>query len=339
MIDSLKLKNYRGFKELELTDLKKINIIVGANNVGKTSILEAIELLIFTKDSPKRGSLESIFRKTDQRVEPLNYFKNLNFMGSGFDGFEISAQISNYNYAVAFGKGIGHEEQMNLMGLPKKDTNVISILDSNNIHLLHFSPKSLEKNLPTCSARTSTLDDPAKVSQLFGAVSPKNADGEAEIEKFMADGIDSRIKRLRYAPSSGGNHLIYVQLEGFKEMIPFTQFGQAFVSTLHLYAELYANEPDVMLVDEVENGIYYQGLPDYWKGLLAAFMARDTQLFATTHSFECMRAAHLEAKKLPEYLINFIRLDRDKFDPDEIRVTQFGEEEMDEAIKHGWDMR
>ena len=41
----LNIKNFRGVKDLELENLLTINIIVGDNNSGKTSILEAISLL------------------------------------------------------------------------------------------------------------------------------------------------------------------------------------------------------------------------------------------------------------------------------------------------------
>ncbi len=42
---SILIENFRGISKLELSDLKKINLLVGRNNCGKTSILEAIFLL------------------------------------------------------------------------------------------------------------------------------------------------------------------------------------------------------------------------------------------------------------------------------------------------------
>ncbi|BAY55371.1 hypothetical protein NIES2135_21940 [Leptolyngbya boryana NIES-2135] len=45
MLKSLKLENFRGFKSFELQQLGRINLLVGSNNSGKTSILEAIDLL------------------------------------------------------------------------------------------------------------------------------------------------------------------------------------------------------------------------------------------------------------------------------------------------------
>ena len=39
MIRTLRLENYRGFKEYELRDLARVNLVVGPNDCGKTSIL------------------------------------------------------------------------------------------------------------------------------------------------------------------------------------------------------------------------------------------------------------------------------------------------------------
>jgi hypothetical protein len=46
MIRNLKLERYRGFDSYELTELSRVNLLVGKNNCGKTSILEAIDLFV-----------------------------------------------------------------------------------------------------------------------------------------------------------------------------------------------------------------------------------------------------------------------------------------------------
>lgn len=45
MISELSIDTYRGIKGLKLDNLGKINIIAGANNTGKTSILEVLQSL------------------------------------------------------------------------------------------------------------------------------------------------------------------------------------------------------------------------------------------------------------------------------------------------------
>ncbi|MCH8290972.1 AAA family ATPase [Candidatus Poribacteria bacterium] len=44
MYRSFRIKNFRCFKVLSIDNLERVNLIAGANNVGKTALLEAIFL-------------------------------------------------------------------------------------------------------------------------------------------------------------------------------------------------------------------------------------------------------------------------------------------------------
>ena len=50
MLGTLQLHKFRGFDAYELTDLTRVNLLVGKNNSGKTSILEAIHFLVSKGD-------------------------------------------------------------------------------------------------------------------------------------------------------------------------------------------------------------------------------------------------------------------------------------------------
>ena len=65
MLKALKLTGYRGFKDFELAELKHVNLLVGKNNCGKTSILEAVEFLVsggnaivLHESAQRRGELD-----------------------------------------------------------------------------------------------------------------------------------------------------------------------------------------------------------------------------------------------------------------------------------------
>ncbi len=122
-------------------------------------------------------------------------------------------------------------------------------------------------------------------------------------------------------------------------MLPFTQLGQAFSRTLQVYCEIFAASPKILLIDEIENGLYYEGLEDYWRGLLEVLEDQDVQLFATTHSRECMEAAHRAAKARKEYPVRYLRLDRRVDDPGKIVGTTFGGDVMETAIEFNKEMR
>jgi AAA15 family ATPase/GTPase len=65
MIDDVNIKGFRGLRDFSMENLGRINLLVGTNNSGKSSILEAIELM------SSRGSLRSIWSATSRRGERL----------------------------------------------------------------------------------------------------------------------------------------------------------------------------------------------------------------------------------------------------------------------------
>ena len=44
MLSSLEIKNFRTFSHLVIQRLGRVNLIVGKNNVGKTTLLEALRI-------------------------------------------------------------------------------------------------------------------------------------------------------------------------------------------------------------------------------------------------------------------------------------------------------
>jgi AAA15 family ATPase/GTPase len=51
MLRSLYIQNFRQFRELQIDSLRRINLIAGRNNAGKTALLEALYLLFAREDT------------------------------------------------------------------------------------------------------------------------------------------------------------------------------------------------------------------------------------------------------------------------------------------------
>src|SRR5690606_37990865 len=65
MIDTLTLEGFRGFQRFELADLGRINLLVGTNNCGKTSLLEAVQLFSSSGDA---SSILHVASRRGERV-------------------------------------------------------------------------------------------------------------------------------------------------------------------------------------------------------------------------------------------------------------------------------
>jgi len=77
-------------------------------------------------------------------------------------------------------------------------------------------------------------------------------------------------------------------------------------------------------------------MPIIWKGLFDAAEELDVQIFATTHSAECIAAADEAARQNEPYDLSLIRLDRVK---GETQVTIVDEEGLATAKEFNWELR
>jgi len=92
----------------------------------------------------------------------------------------------------------------------------------------------------------------------------------------------------------------------------------------------------VILIDEVENGIHHSVMTKVWSAIAQVARAADVQIFATTHSWECITAAHQAFSESGTYDFRLHRLDRVD---DDVRAVTFDQEMLDAAIKAGLEVR
>ena len=102
-----------------------------------------------------------------------------------------------------------------------------------------------------------------------------------------------------------------------------------------------ANSPGgVVLVDEVENGIHHSVLSKVWKSIATAAERFDTQIFATTHSYECIEKAY-EALGAEGFRFHRITtrnvVDNTSITPS--RFTTYTSEMIETAMRHYMEIR
>jgi hypothetical protein len=329
MISTLELKQFRGLEHVKFENLGRVNLIIGGNNTGKTSILEALVLLYGNKQQLRE--LPITFRVLPKGFEDIEQtFWRLIARGGMPD--ELSLQADDHKIEGSFK---GQRWSLNAFN-PILDIYFPMIRGDAS------GQPTVDQAGPgndPLSVIATKQEDPGDISDLFTQIAPLNPENENKLEELLRNSIEPRLRRLRYAkPQGNHNHLVYVDL-GEGSMLPFTQLGQAFARTLQIYCEIFANRPKILLIDEIENGLYYEGMEDFWKGLMAVLEDQDVQLFATTHSRECMEAAHKAAVAMGGDPLRFLRLDRRVDDPGKIVATTFGKDEMQTAIEFNREMR
>ena len=327
MISTLELKQFRGLEHVKFENLGRANLIIGGNNTGKTSILEALVLLYGS--SSQLTELPVTFRVQPGKSKDVvpGFWRHL-----PKGGYPSALLIESEERKVTAGENTNGWQFIEARS--NQNSNVIVVIEKNGHLGIPNRPSA-----PTISIVSTKQEDPGEVSELFNQIAPLNPKNEAKLEELLRKSIDPRLRVLRYARPQGTQiHLVYADL-GEGPMLPFTQLGQAFARTLQIYCEIFASRPKLILIDEIESGLYYEGMEDFWKGLMAVLEDQDVQLFATTHSRECMEAAHKAAASMEGDPLRFLRLDRRVDDPGKIVATTFGKEEMQTAIEFNREMR
>jgi len=104
-----------------------------------------------------------------------------------------------------------------------------------------------------------------------------------------------------------------------------------------LFATLLVKTPKVLLIDEFENDLQHDALVPVWRALGKIARERDIQIFATTHSIENIRDAHLAFSEGDTYDLNLIKLLRRK--DRTVSVTVFDREMIETSLETNLEIR
>lgn len=110
--------------------------------------------------------------------------------------------------------------------------------------------------------------------------------------------IAPQLEKLRYAKITD-RALVYAGV-GLPSLIPTSQMGEAFVRMINLYTDILLAETDVLLIDEIENGLHSSVYNAIWEGIITVALQSNVQVFATTHNKECLKAAFETASRMEE---------------------------------------
>jgi AAA15 family ATPase/GTPase len=109
----------------------------------------------------------------------------------------------------------------------------------------------------------------------------------------------------------GANNMIYIDI-GKDRLFPANIMGDGIRRILAVIAAIADMKNGVLLIDEIDNGFHYTSLITLWKAIFKACKEYNVQLFATTHSYECIEAyANVYAETSPgEDDLRLFRIDR-----------------------------
>jgi len=343
MLTSLEIKNFRGLRQVKLTDLKRLNLIVGGNDTGKTSILEALVLLL--GDGSAVRNLPITFRTNqsggqspDDHNDRENFWSWLFYDHNPDPGLKIVALTDTAKDVQVH--SVRHQDvsrpnaPLTLALQRKASPNVAdTLITFPDEHRIMFGGNTSPAGFRVAVLSTRPAN-PVQDAENYNQVALL-ADGEKRIEQIMRE-VEPRVRRLRYAKlPRTTSPLVFVDI-GLSRAVPATQMGQAFNRILHIYTYILANRANILLIDEIENGIFSDAMATIWRGLLALCEQEGVQIFATTHSRECVMAAHEAEKERGKEELTVQRMQMVK---GEIEAVRLGSPHLDVAAEMGLEVR
>ncbi|MFB2917645.1 AAA family ATPase [Aerosakkonema funiforme] len=361
MLRDLTIQNYRCFKDFHIDALARVNLIVGSNNSGKTSLLEAIYLLV------NQGNPQSIVEMLSNRDEMAEWYvaQTSSIIQQRLPGYQINHIFNDRQLKAKEQIHIQSQQenpislQINLTPWDKDRSVAFEFVPAFALSLQYKSEditqvklvpvredgvierKSIESDFFNASTQVySPLFLSTKTLSFYQmAILWDNITLTPEEEKVVAalQILEPDVERISFASRPTYNSGILLKIRGQRHPIPLSSMGEGMRRLLTLAMAAVTVENGLLLVDEIETGLYYEAQTDMWRLILQTAQRLNLQVFATTHSWDCI-AAFQEA--LAEFEDNSIgKLFRLNLRDDNIRPVAYTAEELAIAIPHSIEVR
>lgn len=373
MLNSLQITNFRTFKNLCLNRVGKVNLIVGRNNVGKTSLLEAVHL--YSSDDVLDAVVPLLERRQEYSLDKgdgrIVLFNNLFYRDAEEPAQIEIGETSGDNQLVIHPYIWKRNQEIVEMG-----KNIMSIMKATRFHLNDQELQKLEKLLDTkLDALEATQIERLKQkknNQVFTVKRGTEAPQFISIESYKPGQIFGKNRELKssfFLPFSGIDD-DYIEPAELWDRVVLTEREDAVLDALRVIqpdlerivmvqgkraqrlamAKLLQQKPmplrslgdgmnklfelalglvntgegRAFLVDEIDSGLHFTTLVDVWRLVFRTAEKLNIQVFATTHSWDCLEAFQQAASEHPGDGL-LIRLERSEAD---VTAELFSEEDL-----------
>ncbi|HVB73302.1 MAG TPA: AAA family ATPase [Ktedonobacteraceae bacterium] len=318
ILNSLEIRNFRAFHDLKIERLGRVNLIVGKNNVGKTSLLEALQLYARRASTAayiwdimrNRREMRQSFKEVKDMLATLKYLfygrkdvlpglesikiGPMNTMNTTAETLSISVRWTVIEYLPDGSPKIRPLER----GEDYISDNLVPRLDigSGGFGVSYsIDPYSsntnvrLNTNEIPCVVTSANGLSGQRLTELWDGIALTDLENEVlSALQLIAPGV----KDLNFVstPLSGSERIPVVRIADMNEPLPLYSLGDGMLRTLGIALALVNAKDGLLLIDEFENGLYYAVQPDLWRFIFQVARRLNVQVFATTHSWDCIEA-------------------------------------------------
>lgn len=315
---NIEIKNFRGIDHLKIEDFSRVNVFVGQNNSGKSSVLEAITLALGMSNPDMPQGVNSVrARKAFSNFIDIKYFfHNLDTAISPEITMEQTDSVIRH---LKLDLTYVFDELAEPKNEPLQQTGTVKYVNT------------LEMNFDLSSgASKQEYKSWLRVNPQGMVVNKKSADGYMEqlrgwlisadlmsnnlvndlTELFKRNQKDIVLTLLRLfdARITGIEILnddVYVRFEGVPEMLPYRMTGDGLRRYLNIVASTANSMTNIILIDEIDNGLHYSAYKKLWEAIFALATTTNKQVFVTTHSKETLCYLNEMLEEHPDYQEDF----------------------------------
>lgn len=394
MLDDLRIKNFRMLDDFVVPHLGRVNLIVGRNNSGKSTVLEALRILaaqgnprvlrslLDQHDETSVGEIEATSANDDTISNALRHlFPQRHFPSSD----DTPIIIGNCKTDLL---RIEHVLYRNEIDQPKEDNGVVGEPTVRRVLISKDDPTAFDADLKQdirvwingsqspsrsiflgldgrmglrrhpawdssfiienpCSHVPTDFVSQDELSDLWDQVTLTPFQDKV-IEALRV--IDPRLQGLAFIKATDTStyprrrdsalRIPVVKLEGTDERIPLNSMGDGMLRVLQLALAVFPAKGGYLLIDEFENGLHFSVQDEVWRFMFVLAEELNIQVFATTHSTDCLRSFSRVARSHPESGVLFkVSRSRAKSDSGKVIATVYGEDELETAVASDMEVR
>ncbi len=334
MLKSLEIKNFRALEDFKVSKLGRVNLIVGKNNSGKSTILEALRIYAGGAQRELLREIAGMHDETTQASEdergladalPFeSFFPGRHFPDDGtaivigeIDAINTTLQI-RYGLMISeevtskdedgrpvtrdirrfvepgdyVGDFDGEIEPVLAVTKGGREALTIRVLGRAMPVLRRLAQPAPLLPCAVVPTRLVSFDELADIWDKVGLTSNKATVADAlriiapDFQGLMFVKNDSRSAG---AQRQNGRTAI-VSLENEPRPVPINSMGDGMARILQLILKMFAAKGGILLIDEFENGLHYSVQEKVWHMMFELTHKLDIQIFATTHSWDCIES-------------------------------------------------
>lgn len=344
MFTKIEIERFRGIRHASIEGFKQINLFLGKNNCGKSSLLESLFLasglsnpLLPIRVNVMRGYSKA--RLNDLKLDFYNldtsrpihirmeneekrdldislFEQSQNNVSINADDNNILSNVQEGKYGLKFDfkvNGRHYESQIRFDSANSTEaTSIVSDRYAESLRCTYLSPK---------------YDFNASIQGLKNILQNKD-------EHFIVEGlkiIEPRVTDFIFADNE-----MLVDI-GLAKRIPVNMMGDGARKIVSLLTAVYDCKDGALLVDEISNGFHYSVMCSLWKVLINAAVRNNTQLFVTTHDNDSIKGLRNAALNEFDDIVAAFKLL--KTSDDELKAYHYSLESLDYSINQEIEVR